>query len=385
MIAHNRQSLDNRDIQEQASDALAKHIITGAEYHRIRETHPFNLYSPNVFIRIGLFLLTVLIVACGLGLSLLIGMGGSEHSIGITMIFWGVAAYVALELFILNRDMYEAGVDDGLLWMAGGLVFGGIALLVDNLSAALGSGIIMVLAAWGVLRYADRLMALVTYGAFISLIFHLLTAAGSFAMAITPFVVMAVSITSYFLFTRLLDIESLRHYHPCLTLLRVGALTSFYLAGNYYVVRHVNASLHGQSAPIALSWLWWTITAIVPITYVVAGIRKKDTILLWTGLALTTAAVFTIRAYYHVLPAEIAMILGGAILIVGTYALIRYLRTSRHGFTSAAPDEPHVLENLPVESLVLAETFKSVPNQPLDQTNRFGGGSGGGGGAGGTY
>ncbi len=58
MIAHNRQSLDNRDIQQQAAEALAKTVITQTEYQRIREAYPFQLYIPNVFIRIGLFLLT---------------------------------------------------------------------------------------------------------------------------------------------------------------------------------------------------------------------------------------------------------------------------------------------------------------------------------------
>ncbi len=55
MIAHNRQSLDNRKIQQEAAEALAKTVITQAEYDRIREAYPFKLYVPNLFIRIGLF------------------------------------------------------------------------------------------------------------------------------------------------------------------------------------------------------------------------------------------------------------------------------------------------------------------------------------------
>ena len=121
------------------------------------------------------------------------------------------------------------------------------------------------------------------------------------------------------------------------------------------------------------------------VAYVVAGLRKKDPILLWTGLGLVAAAVFTIRYYYHLLPAELAMILGGSILIAGAYGLIRFLHTPKKGFSSIAPDGPHPLENLPIESLIQAETFKIAPTQPTDQSGRFGGGSGGGAGAGGTY
>jgi hypothetical protein len=384
MIAHNRRSLDHRDALRQAAEALAKNVITQAEYDRIREASPFKLYSPNIFIRIGLFLLTVLAVACGLGLFMLMTMGAGDHALGYIFIFWGIAAYGALEFFIKARGVYRAGVDDALLWMAGGLAFGGINWLADRISPTLESAILLVLAAWGVLRYADRLMALVAYGALISVIFHVL-AGVAFGNAILPFVVMAVSVIAYLGFTRLSAVESLQHYHACVLLLRAAALLSFYLSGNYYVVQHINASLRGEEAPVALSWLWWTFTGIVPAAYVLMGIRKKDTILLWTGLALVAGAIFTIRYYYHVLPAELAMIIGGSILIATSYALIRWLHTPKHGFTSAASDEPHPLENPLVESLILAETFKSTPGQPTDQEPHFGGGSGGGAGASGTY
>lgn len=381
MIAYNRQALDNSEIQQQAAKALGKSVITQGEYNKIAEAYPFKLYAPNVFVRIGIFLLTVLAVACGLGLFLLITMGAGDRGIGFILIFWGIASYGAVEFFIHARGVYRAGVDDALLWLAGGLLFGGIELLFYNISPAIQSTIILLLAAWGVVRYADRLMALVAYGASINLLFHLLITHNT----ILPFVVMAFSIIAYLLFTNLSNATSLRHYYSCLSLLRMAALLTFYLSGNYYVVENINASLRGEAAPVALSWLWWTFTGVVPVAYIFIAIRKKDPILLWTGLGLVAAAVFTVRYYYHILPAELAMIIAGSILIVGAYGLIRYLQTPKHGFTSMAPDEPHPLEHLPVESLILAETFKSTPAQPSDQSNPFGGGSGGGGGAGGTY
>jgi hypothetical protein len=384
MIAHNRQSLDHRDAVRQAAEALAKNVITQAECDRIREAYPFKLYTPNVFIRIGLFLLTVLAVACGLGLFMLMTMGAGDHAMGYIFIFWGMAAYGGLEFFIKVRGVYRAGVDDALLWMAGGLVFGGTNWLADSIPPTLESAMLLVPAGWGVLRYADRLMALVAYGALISVIFHILSG-GALGNAILPFVVMAVSVIAYLLFTRLSAIGSLQHYHACVLLLKAAALLSFYLSGNYYVVQHINASLRGEEAPVALRWLWWGFTAIVPVAYVLMGIRKKDTIPLWAGMALIGGAIFTIRNYYHVLAAELAMIIGGSILIATSYALIRWLHTPKYGFTSAAPDEPHPLENPIVESLILAETFKSTPGQPTDQAGRFGGGSGGGAGASSTY
>ncbi len=380
MIAYNRQSLVNRDTRQEAAKALAEDIISGEEDQRIRETYPVKLYIPNIFIRIGLFLLTVLAVACGLGLSMLITEGGAG-----LVIVWGIICYGALELFIARQHVYRAGVDDALVWTAGTLIFTGAAFLAPEMSAIHACELALLLATWGMLRYADRLMAILAYGALISLIFHLLTTIGKFSTALIPFVFMAVSVVVYFLFTRFSARESLRHYRPGLTLLRAAALLSFYLSVNYYVVQHLDPSIREKSAPVTLGWLWWTLTGVVPVGYIAWGIRRKDAILLWMGLPLVAATVFTVRYYYHVMPAELAMILAGTILLTAAYVLIRYLRIPRNGFTSAAADEPHPLQNLPVESLVLAETFKGVPSQPIDQPGHFGGGSGGGAGAGGTY
>ncbi len=133
MIAHSRQALDNRDIQQQAAEALAKSVITQAEYQRVREAYPFKLYTPNMFIRIGLFLLYVLAVACGLGLChahRYVSEGcpwDPRHSpdhLGHRRLRWSPGV-----LRIHSRGVYRAGVDDALLWVAGGLLFGGINLL----------------------------------------------------------------------------------------------------------------------------------------------------------------------------------------------------------------------------------------------------------------
>ncbi len=193
----------------------------------------------------------MLAVACGLGLFTLMTMVAGEHATGFFLILWGLATYGGLESFIRARGVYQAGVDDALLWLGGGLVLGGINLLATNISPTLESFMILVLAGWGVLRYADRLMALVAYSALISLVYHLMVSAGSFGSAILPFVIMAISVFGYLLFTRLSTLETLRHYHTCLLLLRMGALVSFYLSGNYYVVQNINASLHGEAAPVA--------------------------------------------------------------------------------------------------------------------------------------
>jgi len=85
-----------------------------------------------------------------------------------------------------------------------------------------------------------------------------------------------------------------------------------------------------------------------------------------------------------VAPLEVAMTLGGIGMIGIAYALIRYLKTPRHGFTEASSDERHAMEALQIESLVIAQTMSHAATPRPDQFE-FGGGSGGGGGASGDY
>jgi len=385
MIAYNRQSLDNLEIQQQANEALEKGLLTTEEIDRIRKAYPIRFYLPNSFIGAGLFLLTVLATVCAFGLFLLFGLDEADHHFGMILILFGVIGYGALELFIRHRKMYRAGVDDALLWMAGLSVTLGVYSGLGHPSPTLLSLTVLLLAAGGVLRYTDRLMALVAYGALLSLLFYTVTGWGAVARALLPFMTMAVSIGLYLVFTRWITHDRLRHYHSSLVLLRAATLLSFYLGGNYYIIRELNAAISEHPGPVALGWLWWLLTGMVPILYIARGIQKKDVVFLWTGMALVAATVFTVRYYYHLLPAELAMIIAGCVLIAGVYGLTRYLRTPKHGFTSAAPDYPHALADLPMEGMILAESFTSVAAQPADPGVRFGGGTTGGGGAGGNY
>lgn len=382
MIAYNRTALDNRDIQTQAREALAKKILTQQEFDGIRSAYPCTLYTPNFFIRAGLFLLTLLAVLCCFWILLIIGLHG-DSQIGGELIFFGVLAYIALELFIHLRRMYRSGVDDALLWVAGGLIVGGINLTSSSISPAMESLVVLIFALVGTIRYADRLMTVIAYGALLSLIFCTVgtSAAGRAAL---PFVVMAVSVVLYISFTRWTRIARLRFYHSNLPLLRTATLLSLYAAGNYYIVRSVNESLSHQPGPVRLGFLWWILTALLPIVYIILGIRKKDVIFLWTGLALVAASAFTLRYYYHVLPAELAMIIGGCVVIVGAWSLIRYLHTPKSGLTSLPSEDPHLLKDLPIEGVILAESFQSVAHS-TDPGFQYGGGTTGGGGAGGGF
>jgi len=384
MIAYNKQYLGNRYIQEQTATALDNNYITGDEYAKIQTAFPVGFYTPNVFIRIGLFLLTIIIACFSVGLLLLITSAGRDVTTFV-FIFSGVLSYVALELVVNSKNHFCSGVDDALLWLTLILIPTGINFASYQISSSTNSFIIFFLASCFCLRFADRIMALIAYGAWLSFLYYRIIELFPSASPLVPFIGMAVSAVSWLLATSLNSKENCRHYRSCLTIIRIASLLSFYLAGNHYIVEQLNEASRIQWIHPALPWSWlsWTLTILIPPAYLYYGIRKKDPIFIWLGMALSAIAIITIRYYYHFIAVEWAMTIAGLLLIGLAYILFRVLKTPRHGFTSAgAGTNKASKESLAIGSLSLAETVA-----PASTTTglKFGGGTSGGGGAGGQY
>ncbi|HTD40018.1 MAG TPA: hypothetical protein VK671_05320, partial [Mucilaginibacter sp.] len=150
----------------------------------------------------------------------------------------------------------------------------------------------------------------------------------------------------------------------------------------YYIVQTLSDEMHGQAGEaIPFGLFFWVWTMAVPFIYVGFGIRKKGVILLRVGLLLIVAAVVTFRTYYHVLPLDAVLTVGGALVLGVAYAIMKYLKTPKHGFTYAEPEDEHLIDHLKIESLIVAETFSKAPTAPANDGTRFGGGDFGGGGS----
>src|SRR3954464_11992526 len=112
MIAYNKQWLANLQIAEQAEQALEANCITKEEQGKILAAYPEKFYSPNFFVRIGLFILTCIIVFFTLGLvSLMIFSTIENESLAAVFIVYGLLVYAGLE-FMVNKRHYKSGVDD---------------------------------------------------------------------------------------------------------------------------------------------------------------------------------------------------------------------------------------------------------------------------------
>jgi len=385
MIAYNKEWLDHLTLRESLQDAFDDGCITKEEQAAVNEKYPVGFYTPNIFIRIGLYLLTLIIMLFSFGLLVLMFLSSIENSVSGLLIFFSIMGYAALEYMVNVKKHYNSGVDDGLLW---GSAFSFVAgtVLSHNLPMLADCIIVCMVAMYFTLRFADRLMAVIAFLSVLGIFFYTCVEFGNIAKAVAPFVIMLISAVIYFIVKKNEAKNYVVHYGHCLQMILIASLISFYAAGNYFVVRELSNSmfhlnlLPGQTIPYG--WLFWAFTFIIPVVYIARGVQKKDSMLIRVGMLLLAAIVFTVRYYHAILPVESVMTISGVILIVLGYWLMKYLHEPKYGFTYMEVSKKNGQDKLNIESLVIAQTFSGETDQG---GTKFGGGSFGGGGASGDY
>jgi uncharacterized membrane protein YgcG len=385
MIAYNHTSLDNLLINEEAKAALQNNLISKEEAAGIENKYPVNLYSPNLFIRIGLFLLTAVITLMGFGVFCLMILNSFEKHIGILTFIYSLLMYAGLEFIIYDKKHYRSGIDDALILFCIGFMVTAVNLMSDSISYLGQSILIFIPAFYFVLRFGNVLMAGTAFLSFLGIVFYGFIKLGDMAKSAMPFLLMTLALFVYWLIKKCKKNLRLRHYKPCSTFIEILSLIVLYAAGNYFVVREVSNSMfdlnlkEGESIPGA--WIFWVFTVLLPLVYILKGLQKKDVILLRTGLIMVAAIVFTVRYYHHVAPLEIAMSIGGIIMILLAYFVTKYLNPPKYGFTHAEPNDPKLNGLLNLESLIITETSnRATPAEP-EKAFEFGGGSAGGAGS----
>ncbi|SHN30606.1 hypothetical protein [Mucilaginibacter sp. OK098] len=390
MIAYNKTWLTNLRLQDEVKKEVQQSNISNAEFNGIAQKYPVDFYTPNLFVRIGLFILTCVIMAFGDGLLTL--MAASSRGL-IESAFWlfflGALAYAGLEVMINASHHYRSGVDDALLFISGCLFATGFTMMLSNNNYGTHypplSGLIFLLTLWLSIRFADMLAATICCVAFLAFIFFAWIKIVPAGLSTAPFIMMLVSGGIYWIACVYNSRKEFINYNNCLIVAKVVSLTALYASGNYYVIQTLSSEMMGKTGPVPFGAIFWTWTILMPFAYIGLGIKRKDVILLRVGLLLITAAALTFRTYYHVLPVDVALTIAGTVILAVVYAVVRYLKTPKHGFTYTESDEENLMDHLKVESLIVAETFSHAPAVPTDEGVKFGGGDFGGGGSSGGF
>lgn len=394
MIIYNKEWLNNLYIVDLLKADYTANRITKEEFIKIKSTSPVGFYMPGLMVRIGLFVLTLIIAIVATSLLVLMVFVSIHISGSPTWpIFLGIIYYALLEFLTKNKHYFHSGVDNALLYSSAALLGGGFIWIVfdshfttgDNL---LGAITIAILCIYLTLRFADIVTTAVACGAIFACVYFFWAMMGKFGLATMPFVMMITAACTYFGFNGLGKNAKNFYYTDCIQIIKLISLLTLYAAGNYFVVNRLNNMLNGLADShtlIPLGFIFWIWTIALPAVYMLFGLKRKDTMLLRTGMVLVAAAIATFRTYYHLLPIEIMLTLAGIIILAGTYTIISYLKTPRHGFTYAEPEEANGAGSLNLEGLAIGQATSHLPPAAQGHATRFGGGSGGGGGSSGDF
>ncbi len=163
MIAYNKLWLYNLYVLNEANEAFYNGNITPEEKAGIREKHPYRFYTPNSFLVIGLFLLTVIIAIFSIGLfSLPFISGDVETIMGIIATIVGLVSYAALEFFTRKRHHYNSGVDHALMLVSACYFMIGLNSLFSP-SALFNAFAAAILASYLGLRFTDAFWSSVAF------------------------------------------------------------------------------------------------------------------------------------------------------------------------------------------------------------------------------
>lgn len=381
--AYNETLVYNLEVIKQSKRWFKHDFIKKPQLESILNTYSAPFYHPNFLIRILLFVATLIALSGATGFFALIVADIGEDAISIACLIYGIVSFFVLEKLFIGNHHYKSGITEAILYHSCGFTIGGLAGITDfdNMHVILWSCLIVF--SFSAIRYLDLLCTVAATGSFAGILFFEFYNIGGIFQQIIPFVFIIGFTPIYFLVKKLKQRIDLRLWRNNLLIVESISLLFIYAAGNYMVVRELSIAMMNleisEGGDIPFAFIFYSLTALIPVAYLYFGIKNKDIVLLRVSLIVLAFSAFTFKYYFSLGHPEITLTLAGMILIGIAIALMRYLKTPRNGFT-----RENILSekwgSMNVEAFVISQTMGG--NQPnLEHADMPGGGASGGGGA----
>ncbi len=383
LISYNIEELEKKQILSEAKALYKSKIITEVQYSKIGEEIKSELYSPTIFIKILLFILsyigmTTVIVPIGLLFSAV-----GETGYRILAVILGMSLILFTEtVLIVGKNHYksgitEAGIYSGTLFiMVGVLSFGANIEIGYLIMGFIFSSIITV-------RYLDLLALVVSMTCFSNLLYKIIHAIGGLTEAFMPFIFFFIFLLVFIACVAVEKKLTSFVFNNHLIIAKTLSLLVIYASVNYFVVRELSVNLMGltlaKGQDIPFSFVFYILTALLPLLYIYYGVVKRSVLFLRVGLLIFTLSVITFKYYFSLGMPVITFTVSGIILIAVSLWLMNYLKVMRKGFTREnLINDKWMSQDL--SAIIISQTLGG--NKLMENKNEsFGGGRSGGGGA----
>lgn len=389
IIAYSIPELEKKIVLSEAETLYKSKLLSEEQWQKIREEFASKLYTPSVFMKVLLFIFSLIGMITIIGPIVLL-MGNIEESgyrficllLGSFLIFFTEGILIRKKLHY-KSGITEAGIYSGLLFIAYGLVG------FDHNSELVYPIIGFVFAAIAAIRYLNIVALLISIVFFIWILFQLITDIGGMAEALMPFIFMAIFGFIYWLSIKLKARLSNVIFENQFIIIKTLALILFYIAGNYYVVRELSIELMdlnlSDQDDIPFAFVFYALTALVPVGFIYWGIKQKSILFLRVGLLTIALSAVTFKYYFSLGHPIVTLTVSGAILIIIALVFFNYLKQIRDGFTR----EILLHDKWSTKDLTAIIASQTLGGNKIDDsvenTTVFKGGSFGGAGAGGNW
>jgi hypothetical protein len=389
--------------QKFLKDWAAERLLTKDQYHRLEQETVSDLRTTNIFLRLVLFLFTLVCVGAAAALFFDVFLSRpSQKTSGIFFLIFAAICYAAAEVVASKARLYRYGIEEALaVWSVGFLCAGLQAVLFNGSpyssklaefqSLVPAAGAVLSLWIWRRFGFSYAFLAAMIFVLFLP--GHWTSSHAAQRAMVTTFYVAGligvVVIRSSHRFDYLEDGYSL---------VEAFLWLGIYLAINLQL-SSLNLAAHwgiGNTQPntafaTPFYWTTWVLTWCLPPLVLARGVHRKDRFVLVVG-GLVAILTFVTNKPYLGWPRHSwdPMLLG--ILLTGVALFLRRWLASgpggvRHGFTSARLSEKDkycINAGSAVLGLVSPQSITPTPH-PGNPDFGFGGGASGGGGTSGDF
>ncbi|MGB9205239.1 MAG: hypothetical protein WCB94_14870 [Terriglobales bacterium] len=379
------------------SDWAGEGFLTKPQYELLEKETVFELRTTNIFLRMVLFLFTLIIVGAATGLFFVVSRPSDQTAGVFFMIFAGVC-YAAAEAAVSQARLYRYGIEEALAVCAVGFLCAGMQLALFSGSPYSSRPD----AVQSLVPAAGAVFSLWTWRRFG--LSYLFIAAMIFVLFLPGYWTQSPSaqrlIVAAFYATGLAGVAAARSRHRFDYLDEAYSLVEAFLWLGIYLTINLQLSSLNLSArwwdgtragsEFARPFYWGTWVAIwcLPPIVLARGVRQKDRFVIAVGAIVAILTLISNKPYLGWPRHTWDPMLLGILLTSVAFVIRRWLARGpggiRHGFTAARLSGKDK-QWINVGSTVAGLLSPQAPPQPSSPGFRFGGGRTGGGGAGGDF